>query len=492
MKTIGNIIYVIAGLLLLFSLVSCNDKDSFGSGTLTFEKTTLSLDTCFSTVPTPHKTLMVYNNSGDGIRISRVYLEKMNQTGFRVNVNGTYLGGDGGYQTRDMELREGDSLRIFVELTSRNNGDTIPKLMEDRLMFQLESGTTQYVTLNAYSWDAILMKDATLKKDSVISNVHHRPVVVYGTLTVDTNATVTIAKGTTMYFHSGAGIRVNGSLKIQGEKNEGEKVNEVTLRCDRLDRMVSNLTYDNNPGQWGGIHFMGISHDNEFEYVDIHGATDAVVCDSAQNKNQTTLTLKNATIHNAKGVGLSSNSCNIVMENTQISNTFGNCLSLLGGDVKMTHCTIAQYYPFDSARGYAMSFHNRAESVDYPLTLRAYNCLVKGYADDVMLWSAHEEGKAQIDATFTSCILRTSAPDGYQYMFNNCIFEDPANQDYSPENSFVLFDTHDFFYDFTPKENTLPISKANGEFTLPIDRKGNERISDQTHDIGCFETVKKY
>ena len=103
-----------------------------------------------------------------------------------------------------------------------------------------------------------------------------------------------------------------------------------------------------------------------------------------------------------------------------------------------------------------------------------------------------EEGKAQIDATFTSCILRTSAPDGYQYMFNNCIFEEPANQDYSPENSFVLFDTHDFFYDFTPKENTLPISKANGEFTLPIDRKGNERISDQTHDIGCFETVKKY
>ena len=492
MKTIGNIIYVIAGLLLLFSLASCNDKDSFGSGTLTFEKTTLSLDTCFSTVPTPHKTLMVYNNSGDGIRISRVYLEKMNQTGFRVNVNGTYLGGDGGYQTRDMELREGDSLRIFVELTSRNNGDTIPKLMEDRLMFQLESGTTQYVTLNAYSWDAILMKDATLKKDSVISNVHHRPVVVYGTLTVDTNATVTIAKGTTMYFHSGAGIRVNGTLKIQGEKNEGEKVNEVTLRCDRLDRMVSNLTYDNNPGQWGGIHFTGISHDNEFEYVDIHGATDAVVCDSAQNKNQTTLTLKNATIHNAKGVGLSSNSCNIVMENTQISNTFGNCLSLLGGDVKMTHCTIAQYYPFDSARGYAMSFHNRAESVDYPLTLRAYNCLIKGYADDVMLWSAHEEGKAQIDATFTSCILRTSAPDGYQYMFNNCIFEEPANQDYSPENSFVLFDTHDFFYDFTPKENTLPISKANGEFTLPIDRKGNERISDQTHDIGCFETVKKY
>jgi hypothetical protein len=336
------------------------------------------------------------------------------------------------------------------------------------------------------------MKDATLKKDSVISNVHHRPVVVYGTLTVDTNATVTIAKGTTMYFHSGAGIRVNGTLKIQGEKNEADKVNEVTLRCDRLDRMVSNLTYDNNPGQWDGIHFTEISHDNEFDYVDIHGATDAVVCDSALDANQTTLTLRHTTIHNTKGVGLSSSSCNIVMENTQISNTFGNCLSLLGGNVKMTHCTIAQYYPFDSGRGYAMSFHNRSGEIEYPLALRAYNCLIKGYADDVMLWSANEADKAQLDASFTSCVLRTSVPDGYQYMFSDCTFEDPANQDFSPENSFVLFDTHDFFYDFTPKENTLPISKANGEFTLPTDRRGNERYSDQPHDIGCFETVKKY
>jgi len=220
MKCIRIIISILAFFCVSLSFVSCNDKDTFGSGTLTFEDAVLSLDTCFSTVPTPHKTLMVYNNSGDGIRISRVYLEKMNQTGFRVNVNGSYLGSDAGFQVSDMELREGDSLRVFVELTSRNNGDTKPKLVEDRLMFQLENGTVQYVTLNAYSWDAILMKDVTLKKDSVISNVEGRPVVVYGKLTVDTNAVVTIAKGTTMYFHSDAGIDVKGSLKIEGQNNE--------------------------------------------------------------------------------------------------------------------------------------------------------------------------------------------------------------------------------------------------------------------------------
>lgn len=491
MKCIRIIISLITVFCVSSSLVSCNDKDTFGSGFLTFEKAVLSLDTCFSTVPTPHKTLMVYNNSGDGIRISRVYLEKMNQTGFRVNVNGSYLGSDAGFQVSDMELREGDSLRVFVELTSRNNGDNIPKLVEDRLIFQLENGSVQYVTLNAYSWDAILMKNATITKDSTISNVNGKPVVVYGALTVDTNAVVTIAKGTTMYFHSGAGIDVKGSLKVEGGKNVENEKNEVTLRCDRLDRMVSNLTYDNNPGQWGGVHFYDISHDNSFDYVDLHGATDAIVCDSAKNQNQIMLTLKHTTIHNTKGVGVEATSCKIVMENTQISNTFGNCVKLLGGDITMTHCTIAQYYPFDSARGYAISFFNKSGDNKYPLTLRVYNSLIKGYADDVMLWSENKDGEDKLNATFNTCVLRTEVTPDYQYMFENCLFEDVKNTDFSPENSFVLFDTSNFFYNFTPKENTLPVSKANAEYTLSDDRNGDERYADQPHDIGCFETVKK-
>ena len=256
--------------------------------------------------------------------------------------------------------------------------------------------------------------------------------------------------------------------------------------------MVSNLTYDNNPGQWGGVHFYDISHDNSFDYVDLHGATDAIVCDSAKNQDQTMLTLKHTTIHNTKGVGVEATSCKIVMENTQISNTFGNCVKLLGGDVTMAHCTIAQYYPFDSARGYAISFFNKSGDNKYPLTLRVYNSLIKGYADDVMLWSENKDGEDKLNATFNTCVLRTEVTPDYQYMFENCLFEDVKNTDFSPENSFVLFDTSNFFYNFTPKENTLPVSKANAEYTLSDDRNGDERYADQTHDIGCFETVKKH
>jgi hypothetical protein len=138
-----------------------------------------------------------------------------------------------------------------------------------------------------------------------------------------------------------------------------------------------------------------------------------------------------------------------------------------------------------------MSFLNKSGDYKYPLTLRVYNSLIKGYADDVMLWSENKEGEEKLNATFNTCILRTAATPDYQYMFENCIFEDVNNTDFSPENSFVLFDTYNFFYNFTPKENTLPISKANANFTLTTDRNGNERYADLTHDIGCFETVKK-
>ena len=75
-----------------------------------------------------------------------------------------------------------------------------------------------------------------------------------------------------LYFHSNAGIDVKGTLRLAGEKD-----NEITLRCDRFDWMVSNLSYDNNPGQWNGIRFYSKSYNNEISYADIHGGTNAIV-----------------------------------------------------------------------------------------------------------------------------------------------------------------------------------------------------------------------
>ena len=150
-------------LLAVVGLVTaCNDDDTFTTSVnnrLAFSADTVRLDTTFSKVPTPTKTFWVYNKSGDGIRLSNVRLAQGNQTGFRVNVDGIYLGQTNGYQVNGLEVRNKDSIRVFVELTTPKNGKNDPQLVEDDLVFTLESSVQQKVNLRAYSWDAELLQN---------------------------------------------------------------------------------------------------------------------------------------------------------------------------------------------------------------------------------------------------------------------------------------------------------------------------------------------
>lgn len=467
--------------------VGCSDDDSFStsrSNTLSFNDT-LSLDTIFSTMPSPHKLAYVLNNSGDGIRILSARLEKGNQTGFRVNVNGTYLSDVTGYQVRDLELRKGDSIRVFVEATTRQGKDLLPRLISDKLIFTLENGAKQILNLTAWTWDAQIMRNAHITTDSTLQNVNGMPIVIDGDIVVDTLKTLTVAPGTTLYFHGKSGIDVKGTLKLMGEKG-----NEVTLRCDRFDRMVSNMKYDNNPGEWKGIHLHSGSYDNEIHYTNIMGATNAVVCDSSHDATRSNLMLSHSTIHHAKGVGVSAYSCNVKILNSQISNSFGSCLSFVGGNVNINQSTIAQYYAFDAGRGSALYFANAIKEVEYPLTMTIQNSIIKGYANDEVIWSYGKLDKP-LDVRFENCLVRTPEPEEEREykMFKNCIFEELEDTAYNADCFFKLFDTHEFFYDFTPKEWAPSVGKANSDTSLPDDRNGNERSMTKP-DLGCFELKK--
>ena len=155
-------IFAILCCSLCLMLAACSDDDSFTtspSNILTFSIDTVKMDTVFSTVPSSTHSFWVYNRSGDGIRCTTVRLANGNQTGFRVNVDGEYLSPTSGYQVHNVVIRDNDSIRVFVELTSPVNGGEGPQLLEDDLIFMLESGREQKVNLNAYTWDALLMKD---------------------------------------------------------------------------------------------------------------------------------------------------------------------------------------------------------------------------------------------------------------------------------------------------------------------------------------------
>lgn len=471
-----SILYII-GIAVVVALSACTADDSFTtskSNLLTFSNDSISLDTTFSNVPTTTRSFWVYNHSGDGIRLSSVRLENGNQSGFRVNVDGAYLGKTVGYQAQNVEVRDGDSIRIFVELTSPVQHADNPQLVMDNLIFAYESGVVQKVNLNAYSWDAIRVNHLEIKNDTTIST--SKPVVVYGGMTVDSTATLTLGAGTTLYFHEDAGLNVYGTLKSEGtaEKN-------VVLRGDRIDNMFDYLPYDRTPGQWQGIHFYGSSYDNSIVYTDLHSAYTGILCDSS-DVNRNKLLLQQSTVHNCMGDGVSATSCQIDIENSLLSNTLGDCAVFKGGDISIMNTTMAQFYPYSSNRGAAIRFGSSPVMLtDFTVS----NSLITGYAEDVM----EGEGLDSTSYSFDHCIIRTPPIKSVDSIhFTNVIYENIKDTTKYGEKNFRKIDTGNLVYDFRLDSISPAIDAANASTSLRLDRDGRDRTGKP--DIGCYEYIK--
>lgn len=365
---------------MVWLMAACQDDDSFTtspSNLLTFSTDTVKLDTLFSNVPSAAKTLWAFNRSGDGLRCTSIRLERGAQSGFRVNVDGIYLGEDNDYSTNEVEVRNKDSIRVFIEATLPTASIATPEEQSDNLIFTLESGVEQRVNLNAWAWNARLLRNVHITKDSTL-DASTTPTVIYGDLRVDSGATLTITPGSTLYFHSDAGMDVYGRLRSIGTADNG-----ILLRGDRIDHMFNYLPYDRVPAQWMGVRFHSSSFDNELRYTELHSTNTAITVDSSDVARQTLL-LSHATIHNCQGYGLVTTNAKVTLEDVQITNTLNDCLLVNGGDVSVNNATLAQFYPFDSQRGAALAFNN-----SYPIVgLSVTNSLLTGYADDVLMGSA--------------------------------------------------------------------------------------------------------
>ena len=474
MKRKKGFFYVISLVWASTMMVGCVDDETFSSSRsdlLSFSMDTVSLDTTFSNVPTPTRSFWVYNRSGKSIRCASVRLQNGNQTGYRVNVDGSFLGSSVGYQAQDVEVRKGDSVRVFVELTSNQQNSDRPQLVKDKLLFQLESGVQQEVCLKAYSWDALLLKDLHIQRDSTIQG--SKPIVIYQGITVDSLATLTIGAGTRLYFHEDAGLKVYGSLHIAGEVG-----NEVVMRGDRIDNMFDYLPYDRTSGQWQGVRLMPSSFDNVMANTDLHSAYHGIIVQSKDISRQKLL-LQNVTVHNCQGNGVAIDSAKVQLYNCQITNALGHPLYVHGGDVEVNGCTIAQFYPFDGRRATAVGIEPPVEN------LRVVNSLVTGYHDDEVVWSSPEEGE-KLDFSFDHCVLRTekmSTDDSLK--FTNIIYEDVKDTVRFGEKHFRLFDTDNLKYDFRLRKESAAVGVADADTSLLTDRLGLRR--DEKPDAGCYE-----
>ncbi len=427
-------------LILAAAIAACSDNDSFTtsqSARLTFATDSVKMDTIFSTVPSRTYDLWVYNRSNDGLRLNTVRLRHGNQTGFRVNVDGSYLDNTLGSVINDLEVRKGDSIRVFVELTAPENMQDEPQMIEDELVFTLESGVEQVIHLRGWAWDAVVMRDVIVSSDSVITG--SKPIIVYGGLRVDSAATLTVSHAT-LYFHDQAGIDVYGTLKTDS----------AVFRGDRLDHMFDYLPYDRVSGQWRGIRLHPSSTGNHLVRSEIRNAETGICCDSAAFTPDTPrLTMEYSIIHNSKGAGIEACNAFVRLNHCQLTNAQDDCLAIYGGQAYVDDCTIGQFYPFAGGRGAALRFTN--SHGDYPCGLHGFrmtNSIVTGYDKDVVMGERLEGDSVTLFSyAFLNNLLRTPKVEDDTISFRDIIWETPDDSIQGKQH-FRLIDEDNLIYDF--------------------------------------------
>ena len=427
-----------------WSLASCADDDSFSVSTsnrLTFSTDTVKADTVFANVGSRTYTFWVFNQSGDGIRLSSVRLRQGNQTGFRINVDGSYLDNTLGSVVTDLEVRKGDSIRVFVEVTPQETHQDEPKKVEDDLVFDLESGVEQRVHLLAWAWDAEMLTDLEVKRDTTIESV--KPIVVYGEgIRVDSGAVLTL-RNTTLYFHDQAGLTVGGTLLTEN----------VVLRGDRLDDMFDYLPYDRVSGQWRGVSFTSSSTGNVLIDAEIRNAYNGIVLEEPAelDTSKPRLLMTRCKVHNSKGHGVVSYWSTIGLSYCQLTNTLGDCLAVYGGICELDHCTVAQFYPFSADRGAALRFTDHlGEDTFYPVMwLLCSNSIVTGYDADVVMGESaeREDEDAEFGYLFENCLLRTPKVEGDTVNFKRILWETPEDS-IQGKKHFKMIDEKNLDYDF--------------------------------------------
>ena len=112
---------------------------------LEFSLDTLRFDTVFTELGSATRSFRVYNNNDLAVVISKVSLEN-SASFFRFNIDG-FLGPE----AKEIEIRGGDSIWVFVEVTVDPDQDITasPFVIEENLIFET-NGNTQEVLLEAW------------------------------------------------------------------------------------------------------------------------------------------------------------------------------------------------------------------------------------------------------------------------------------------------------------------------------------------------------
>jgi len=383
-------------------------------------------DTVFTSIGSVTKKFTVYNPSNSDIT-TNIFLSGGKSSFYSINVNGLP-----GTDFKNVEIREKDSIFIFVKVNINPLDQNNPFLVTDAIDF-LTGSKRQEVKLIAYGQDARYIV-AGSNGYKIVANPHEtttwtkeRPYVVYGWAAIDSLGTLIIEPGTKIYFHHNSGLWAYRYSKLI--VGEGGSLDEpVLFRGDRLEK-----EFEDDYAQWNRIWI------NEGTNVSINNAiiTNAFIgiqVDPLMEIIPTSVKIENTIVKNTKHCGVFGRFLSLEMTNCVITGNEGFSLQLEAGRYSMKHLTIANYYKWER-KAPACFVSNKASDPIYSempainTKVDFYNCIIYGKPEAKIETEIEvvKDNGAELEITFQHCLLRVKNSAPY---FDNCLLnKDPKFKD---------------------------------------------------------------
>ncbi|MDE7509003.1 MAG: hypothetical protein K2M62_02655 [Muribaculaceae bacterium] len=372
------LLLAIVAMLAAIGIQSCisDDFDTSSSVRLRFSTDTVAFDTVFTDLGTPTARLKVFNPEKKGVSISSIAFRN-EQSAFSMNVDGV-----SGTTFRDVEIRGGDSIFIFIECFIPESQRDEPFRVEDELLF-VTNGTQQSVLVEAYGQNVTRLRGLEVSSDMTLTA--DRPYVIFDSLTVRPGATLRVDPGARLLFHDKASLIVEGRLEAVGAPGK-----LIDMRGDRLDNVLPDVGYDIMAGQWEGVRIAAGSFDNRIEYVDMRSTRHGLRVDSTADLSRQKLTLVNSWLHNSQSTVLSSKYAKVDAYGCIFSEAAEAVVRLTGGQHRFAQCTLSNYYLFAIPSEAILSLYHalpedqiNADSPNPLMRAEFENSIIYGMASDI-------------------------------------------------------------------------------------------------------------
>jgi len=456
--------------IITLTIISACKKAEFNvspDASLFVSADTLKFDTVFTTVGSITQSFKIKNDNDQKLRISTIQLMGGNSSAYQMNVNGQATN-----LINNIELDANDSIYVFVTVRIDPNLNNLPFIVSDSIQIQYNNNN-RFIQLEAYGQNAHFISNETIFGNVTWTN--DLPYVILGSLTIDTNATLQINEGCKIYCHANAPMLVDGTLQINGSKN-----NEVVFTGDRLDEYYRDL-----PASWPGIYFRTTSKNNQLHYAIVKNATDAISVFQPSTNSFSKLALDHCVIENALNAGLYALGSSIEMENCLLSNCGKNIYLERGGDYAFFNCTVAAYSNAFMLHNHPVMWlsnfvYQNSTLVSAATNAQFVNCIFwgEGGLNNTEV-AIYKEGTNNFSVTFDHCLYKTDAAPTNSNIITCIENIDPG---------FDSIDVVNQYYNFRTANLSFAPGVDNGRATsFSTDLDNNPRSVGNATDIGCYE-----